>query len=215
MIRVLLADDHPLVRTGLRSALANEDGVRLFGESDDGNETQQLARVLRPNVLLLDVSMPGPTATETIKVVQRDVPRTQILILTAYKDPGLVRGLLSAGVAGYLLKDDPNAAIVEAVRVVGSGGSWISPSVLAQLAQLRQSSAAGLPRPDLSELEAAVLRLLIVGKGDLEIAAALDMSERTVRRHLRSLYDKLGAVSRVQAAVHSIQMGLVALPPLG
>lgn len=215
MIRVLLADDHPLVRTGLRAALANEDGVRLVGEAADGNETQQLARVLRPNVLLLDVSMPGPTATETIKVVQRDVPRTQILILTAYKDPGLVRGLLSAGVAGYLLKDDPNAAIVEAVRVVGSGGSWISPSVLAQLAQLRQSSAAGLPRPELSELEAAVLRLLIVGKGDLEIAAALDMSERTVRRHLRSLYDKLGAVSRVQAAVHSIQMGLVALPPLG
>lgn len=215
MIRVLLADDHPLVRTGLRAALANEDGVRLVGEAADGNETQQLTRVLQPDVLLLDVSMPGPTATETIKVVQRDVPQTQILILTAYKDPGLVRGLLSAGVAGYLLKDDPNAAIVEAVRVVGSVGSWISPSILAQLAQLRQSPATGLPRPELNDLEAAVLRLLIVGKGDLEIAAALDMSERTVRRHLRSIYDKLGAVSRVQAAVHSIQMGLVALPPLG
>ncbi len=215
MIRVLLADDHPLVRTGFRAVLAGADGMGLVGEAADGNETQRLARELQPDVLLLDVSMPGPPVVDTIRAVQRDAPRTRILILTAYQDPGLVRGLLSAGVAGYILKDEPNAAVVEAVRVVGNGGSWLSPAILVQLARPRLGQAACLPRPKLTEVESAILRLLIDGKGDQEIGSALGMSERTVRRHLRSIYDRLGAVSRVEAAVHAIQLGVVVTPPIG
>lgn len=214
MIRVLLADDHPLVRTGLRATMVGELGMLLVGEAADGNEARHLARELQPDVLLLDVSMPGPPAVETVRAVRRAAPRTQILILTAYKDPGLVRGLLAAGVAGYLLKDETNAAIVDAVRVAATGGSWISAAIVAELAH-HERRPADLPKPELTDLESSVLRLLIAGKGDQEIALALDVAERTVRRHLRNIYDKLGAACRVEAAVRAIQFGLVVVPPIG
>ncbi len=208
-IRVLLADDHPLVRAGLRAALASEDDITLVGEAADGHETQRLARDLRPDVLLLDVSMPGPAAVETVAHVRAQCPGTKVLIVTAYHSPALSRGLLAAGVAGYLLKDEPNAALVRAIRVVVQGGSWVSRPIMEALVQPGLGGASGVPSSALTEQEAAVLQLMVAGQADVEIGRALHISERTVRRHLRSIYDKLQVNTRVEAAVRAVQLGLV------
>lgn len=208
-IRVMLADDHPLVRAGLRAALASEDDISLVGEAADGHETERLARELQPDVLLLDVSMPGPPAVETVAFLQAQCPGTKVLVVTAYQNPALVRGLLAAGVAGYVLKDEPNAAVVNAIRVVAEGGSWVSRPVMETLVQPSSSGGTQPPSPALTGQEAAVLRLMVAGKADVEIGHALHISERTVRRHLRGVYDKLHVDTRVEAAVRAVQLGLV------
>lgn len=207
-IRVLLADDHPLVRAGLRAALADADDITLIGEAASGDETQQLARELQPDVLLLDVSMPGPPAADTVASVQAQCPGTRVLIVTAYHSPALVRGLLAAGVAGYVLKDEPNAAVVDAIRVVAQGGSWVSRPAMESLVQWSSTGAADQPSPALTDKETAVLRLMVAGRADVEIGHALHISERTVRRHLRSVYDKLRVDTRVEAAVRAVKLGL-------
>ena len=208
-IRVLLADDHALVRAGLRAALAPEDGITLVGEAASGHETLRMAAELQPDVLLLDVSMPGPPAAETVASLRAQCPETKVLVVTAYQSPALVRGLLAAGVAGYVLKDEPNAAVVNAVRVVAQGGSWVSRPVMETLVEPAPRAGAQPPSPALTEQETAVLRLMVAGNADAEIGHALHVSERTVRRHLRSIYDKLRVDTRVEAAVRAVQLGLV------
>lgn len=208
-IRVMLADDHPLVRAGLRAALASEDDITLVGEAANGHEAQRLAQELQPDVLLLDVSMPGPPAVETVASLQAQCPETKVLVVTAYHSPALIRGLLAAGVAGYVLKDEPNAAVVNAIRVAAQGGSWVSRPVMETLVQPSSGGETHLPSPALTGQEAAVLRLMVAGRADLEIGHALHISERTVRRHLRSIYDKLHVDTRVEAAVRAVQLGLV------
>ncbi len=208
-IRVLLADDHPLVRAGLRAALAPEDDITLAGEAADGHETQRLAGDLQPDVLLLDVSMPGPPAVETVAFLRAECPGTKVLVVTAYKDPALVRGLLAAGARGYVLKDEPNAAVVHAIRVVAQGGSWVSRPVIEGLVQPETDEATGVVAPALTGQETAVMQLMVAGKADAEIGRALQISERTARRHLRSIYDKLHVDTRVEAAVRAVQLGLV------
>lgn len=208
-IRVLLADDHPLLRTGLRAALAPEDDIALVGEAADGREAQRLAQELQPDVLLLDVSMPGPPAFETVAHVREHCPATKVLIVTAYDNPALIQGMLAAGVAGYLLKDEPNAVVVQAIRIVAQGGTWVSRPVLEVLVQPKSAGAVEEEAPALTDQELDVLRLMVTAKGDAEIGQALNLSERTVRRYLRSVYNKLGVHTRVEAAVRAVQLGLV------
>lgn len=208
-IRVLLADDHPLLRTGLRAALAPEDDIALVGEAADGREAQRLAQELQPDVLLLDVSMPGPPAFETVAHVREHCPATKVLIVTAYDNPALIQGMLAAGVAGYLLKDEPNAVVVQAIRIVAQGGTWVSRPVLEVLVQPKSAGVVEEEAPALTDQELDVLRLMVTAKGDAEIGQALNLSERTVRRYLRSVYNKLGVNTRVEAAVRAVQLGLV------
>ncbi|HBY97028.1 MAG: response regulator transcription factor [Ardenticatenaceae bacterium] len=208
-IRVLLADDHPLLRTGLRAALAPEDDIALVGEAADGREARRLAQELQPDVLLLDVSMPGPPAFETVAHVREHCPATQVLIVTAYDNPALIRGMLAAGVAGYLLKDEPNAVVVQAIRIVAQGGTWVSRPVLEVLVQPKSAGVVEEEAPTLTDQELDVLRLMVTAMGDAEIGQALKISERTVRRYLHSAYNKLKVNTRVEAAVRAVQLGLV------
>lgn len=208
-IRVLIADDHPLLRAGLRDALSHAPDLALAGEAADGNETQRLCRALRPDVLLLDLRMPGPPPAATVAAVRACCPATQVLVLTAYRDPPYVREMTAAGVAGYLLKDEQPEAIVEAIRRAAAGGVWFSQAIVRQLAR-PHAGADAVEGVALSSREQDVLRLVAGGKSNKAIAEELYIAEKTVRNHLTAIYDKLGVHDRAEAVVWAWRHGLVA-----
>lgn len=207
-IRVALADDHPLLRTGIGAMLALEDDICLLGEAVDGCGAQRLVNELQPDILLLDVSMPGPPVLETIEYVHKHSPETKILVLTAYDNSDLVCSVMAAGVAGYLLKDESNEVVVKAIRVLAHGGSWLSRSVFTKLTTLETHESCVQRTPPLTPREYDVLQLLVSGKTDFEISQLLHLSERTVRRGLRDIYNKLGVNTRVEAAILAIRLEL-------
>jgi len=208
-IRVVLADDHPLVRAGIRAILSAEQDLEVVGEAASGDEARRLTLDLKPDVLLLDLSMPGPPPRETVLYLRDRCPEAKVLMLTAYDDDAYVRGAIAAGVAGYILKDEMPEAVVRAIRTVVRGDTWLSESLLRTLAQ----ASDGRPRdgggPHLSKRELQVMRLVVAGRTDREIGRELGMAERTVRYALRSVYDKLGVDGRVEAAVRLSNLGLV------
>lgn len=209
-IRVLIADDHPSLRRGLREILAHESDLALAGEAADGDETQRLCRELRPDVLLLDLRMPGPPPAETVAAVRACCPATRVLVLTAYSDPPYVREMTAAGVAGYLLKDEEPEAIVEAIRRAAAGGVWFSQAIMRQLARSQADAAnAGAKGADLTSREREVLQHVIAGKTNKEIAKALNIAVKTVEMHVTHMLDKLGVESRTEAAVYAVQHALV------
>jgi DNA-binding NarL/FixJ family response regulator len=205
-IRVLLADDHPLVRAGLRAVLNGQPDLALVGEAADGYEAQRLSTELQPNVLLLDLHMPGPRATQIVTQLHQICPRLKVIALTAYNDDAYIRGLVSAGAAGYVLKDEAPEVIVQSIRLVARGGEWYSPSVAARLAAWLRGEEVHIDH--LTTREVAVLHLLVDGKTNREIGAELSISEKTVEKHLAEIFGKLGVGSRVEAAVRSVKDGL-------
>lgn len=208
-IRVVLADDHPFMRAGIRATLSGEDDIVVVGEAADGDQAQRLCLQLKPDVLLLDMQMSGPPATATVAFLRERCPQVKVLVLTAYDDDVYVQGMLAIGVAGYVLKDDVPEALVRALRAVMRGDTWFSGRVLRNLALKRESSAFQGEGTRLSGRELEIVQLLAAGMADKEIGDALYVSERTVRYHLRAIYDKLGVKSRVAAAVRATQLGLV------
>ena len=208
-IRVLVADDHPLMRTGICATLTAEPDMMLVGEAADGDEAQRLCQECNPDVLLLDLNMPGPSAFETVAFLREHCPQVKVVMLTAYDDDVYVRGLVAAGVAGYVLKDEIEEAVVRAIRTVMQGDTWFSRSVVEKLAQQANGEAPPSAKPTLTERESRVLQLLVAGKTDQQIGQELDVAERTVRRHLRNIYDKLRVNSRVEAATQAVRLGLV------
>ena len=147
-IKVLLADDHPLVRAGIRATLCGEPDLVLVGEADNGRDARRFAEDVRPDVLLLDLSMPGgPAAVETVAYLRENCPEVRVVILTAYYDDAYIRGLIQAGVAGYILKDEVPEAVVRALHAVAQGGTWFSRSMVAKLA-LRPLTICPPLRPD-------------------------------------------------------------------
>jgi DNA-binding NarL/FixJ family response regulator len=208
-IQVLLADDHPLVRTGIRATLIAESDLRLVGEATNGREVQWLCRELKPDVLLLDLNMPGPSPTETMAYVREYCPDTHVIVLTAHDDDAYIRGLVAAGVSGYVLKDEASEAVVRAIRSVVQGNNWFSRSVVEKLARGRTTTPVAAKPPILTDRELEVLRLVVAGKTNQEIAASLGISVKTVEKHIGELFVKLGAASRVEAAVHAVRVGLV------
>lgn len=208
-IRVLLADDHPLVRAGIRSTLLAEEDIVLVGEAIDGEEAERLSHELLPDVLLLDLNMPGPTATEIVSHLYVQCPTVKVLVLTAYDDDAYVQALLAAGVAGYILKDEAPEAMVRAIRTVVQGGAWFSRPVADKLVDWKTSQAPQVTAPILTDRELGVLRLVVEGQTNQEIGLALGISEKTVEKHLREVFTKLGVASRVEAAVYAVRQGLV------
>jgi DNA-binding NarL/FixJ family response regulator len=202
-IRVLIADDHPLIRAGLGSTLASEPDILLVGEASSGEEAQRLCQDQRPDVLLLDLRMPGPSALETVACLRQYCPETKVLMLTAYDDEAHVHWLVEAGVAGYLLKDEAPATVVQAIRAVMDGGAWFSGRVAEKLARSGET-------PALTRREQEVLRLVVLGKTDQQIGLELDLAERTVRYYLQKVYEKLGVNTRVGAAVQAVERGWIA-----
>lgn len=202
-IRVLLADDHPLIRAGIRATLTAEPDLVLVGEAADGHTAQTLCHDLKPDILLLDLNMPGPPAIETVTFLRDHCPGVKVIVLTAYDDTVYVRGMLAVGVAGYVLKDEAPETLVQAVRAVVDGRPWLSPAIRALAARQGRRGAG-----DLTDRELSVVRLLAEGKTNKDIARQLEVSEKTVEFHVSKVLKKLGAESRTEAALWAKGRGM-------
>lgn len=218
-IKVLIADDHRVVREGLSAILKTKDEIEVVGEAKDGQEAVEKARALVPDVILMDVSMPRMGGVEATRVIKRELPHIGIVALTMYEEQQYIFDLVRAGATGYLLKDTDSAQIVSAIKAIYRGESLIHPSVaskiLAEFSLLSQGK--GRKRPwadhDLTEREITVLRLVADGKTNKEIANNLDLSEKTVKNHVRNIFHKLQVYDRTQAAILAIRKGIIDLNP--
>ena len=208
-IRVLIADDHPIVRSGVRNELDYAAGFDVVGEALDGDQALRLAQELEPDVLMLDVNMPGAKAIQVLRTLKETSQGIRILIMTAYNDPGTVIGLLKAGADGYLLKDEDPALIPGAVRAVSNGETWLSPAIPEDVVTVVQESQGTLFGEALTDREMEVLRLLEEAHTNKEIALALQTSERTVEFHVSNILAKLGVKSRLEAALWAKEHGFV------
>jgi DNA-binding NarL/FixJ family response regulator len=196
IIRILLADDHPVVRDGLAAMLGTQPDFQVVGEAGNGAEAVAEAARLRPDVVLMDLEMPSLDGIEAIRRLRAADPAVQVVVLTAFDTDERILGALQAGAQGYLLKGAPRAEIFAAIRAVSAGGALIPPVVASKL--LRQVRAAESPDA-LTAREREVLGLVAAGLANREIAARLSISERTVKFHVSSLLAKLGARNRTQA----------------
>lgn len=208
LIRVLIADDHPIVRSGVRGELTYDEEIEVVGEALNGDEALHLAQELQPDLLLLDINMPGMKAVQILQEVKRLLPACRVLILTAYGDSGTVLGMLKGGADGYLLKDEDPSVIPEAIRAVVDGQMWVSQTISDQLILLTGEETATVG-DKLTQREQEVLHLIVEGQTNFEIAQALSLSERTVEFHVSNLLQKLGVRSRVEAAVWAKEHGIV------
>jgi len=206
VIRVLIVDDHPVVRDGLRGMIEREPDLTVVGEAADGAEA--LARVgdgSTVDVVLMDLRMPRMSGVEAIRELQRQAPNVRVLVLTTYDTDGDVLPAVEAGATGYLLKDTPRDELVRAVRAAHRGEAVLSPSVAGRLMGQVRSPA----REALTERELAVLRLVAAGSTNREAARALFISEATVKTHLLHIYEKLGVRDRASAVAAAFQRGLL------
>lgn len=208
-IRVFLVDDHPVIRSGVRTLLERVPDIAVVAEASSGSEVILLAARVQPDVLLLDMRLPGLSGVEVARQIKAMKLPVRILGFSAHADAQFVRTLMLNGAAGYLLKEEVPETIVEAVRSVARGETgWYSRRVAAKIGAWMQQENNGQMR-SVTARELDVLSLLVAGKSNHEIASALEISEKTVEKHLRSLFVKFDATSRVEAAVYAIQKGLV------
>lgn len=215
MIRLLIADDHPIVRSGLVGLLADEPGFEVVAEAADGDEAVRLAAETQPDVILMDLRMPvvdGVAATARIVTARAAAERAggagpRVLILTTYESDDQILAAIEAGASGYLLKAAPREEIVAGIRSVAAGQSALSPAVAVRLVErMRQPEA---PASALTPRETSVLRLVAAGLGNKQIAAQLGIGESTVKTHLLRVYDKLGVDSRTRAVTLALERGLL------
>lgn len=219
-IRIIIAEDHAVVREGTRQLLDREADIEVVGEAANGAEAVALVERLRPDVAIMDISMPVMTGIEATQRIKSSQPNTAVLILTAYDDDQYVFALLEAGAAGYLLKDVPSAEVVRAVRAVHAGEPVLHPAiarkVLARFAEKAKSPhAAHDGEPLLTDREQEVLRLAACGLSNAEIAVRLYLSIRTVQVHLTHIFNKLDVGSRTEAVIVGLRSGLLKMEDLG
>ena len=212
-LRVLVVDDHDLFRSGLRRLLSEEAELEVVGDARRGDEAIQKAADLRPDVVVMDVNMPGMSGVEATKGVLENSPDTAVLMLTVTSDENAVLDAILAGASGYLLKDATLPEIVDGIRAAAAGQSMIAPSVAGDLlTRLRRYGAPDAPTPaapDLSPRELDVLRLVVEGCDNGEIGRRLHLSASTVKHHVSNTLEKLGVENRIQAAVMAVRLGLV------
>jgi DNA-binding NarL/FixJ family response regulator len=211
-IRILIADDHDVVRQGLHSFLALDPELQVVGEARDGAEAVRLAREVRPDVVLMDLIMPEMDGIAATQIIRRELPDTEVVALTSVLEDASVVGAIRAGAIGYLLKDTKVDELGRAIRGAAAGQVQLSPKAAARL--VREVRAPD-PAAALSEREVEVLRLLTRGCANKQIARDLVITEKTVKTHVSSILGKLGVQSRTQAALHAVRMGLVALDQVG
>jgi DNA-binding NarL/FixJ family response regulator len=215
MITIFLADDHPVVRDGLRAILETQPDFAVIGESGDGADAVAQVTALRPDVLLLDLEMPGVDGVEALRQIQRAAPDTRVLVFTAYDTDERILAAVQAGAQGYLLKGAPREQLFEAVRVIHDGGSLLQPAVASKLLRQVQSGArpasGGDQASDLTPREIEVLRQLARGQANKQIAAHLGISERTVKFHVSAIFRKLDVTNRTEAVATAAQRGLIRL----
>lgn len=213
-IRILIADDHAIVREGLQTLINAKPGMELVGQASDGVEATQLAAALQPDVILLDMAMPRKDGLEAIRDIKQDNPNARILVLTSFDDDERVFSAIKAGALGYLLKDSSPQQLLQAIHDVYEGHSSLHPTIaLKVIKELNQPSDLPPTEEPLTEREVETLRLIAQGLTNQEIAERLTISERTVGKHVSNILDKLYLANRTQAALYALRHGLASLNP--
>jgi NarL family two-component system response regulator LiaR len=214
-IRVFIADDHTVVREGLRALLGTEPEIDIVGEAADGKEAVQGIRALHPDVVLLDLVMPHKSGIDVIIEVTQDTPQPRILVLTSFADDDKVFPAIKAGALGYLLKDSSPQELLQAIREVHRGEPSLDPAIALKLLHEFKQPADQPPAAEpLTEREMKVLSLVSRGLTNQEIAETLGISERTVRTHIGNILSKLHLANRTQAALYALRKGLISLDSL-
>jgi len=217
-IRILLVEDHVVVRQGTRQLLEREQGFEVVGEAGDGEEAVQLASQLKPDVIIMDVAMPKLNGVEATKQIKELLPSTIVLVLTGYDYDEYIFSLLEAGAAGYLMKDVSGDQLISAIRAVYAGEAVLHPVVARKLMARFKSQASGItkarPQELLSQRELEVLKLAAKGMSNKDIGEALFISVRTVQAHLRGIFNKLGVGSRSEAVLYGLKRGWFTLEEL-
>jgi len=205
-IRVLIADDHSVVRLGLRMFLEMDEDLEVVGEAADGSEAVRLAYQLRPDVVLMDILMPVMDGIAATAAIRRTLPETEVLALTSVLEDASVVGAVRAGAIGYLLKDTQAEALCRAIKAAAAGHAQLTPQATARL--MHAVSAPGSAEA-LTERETEVLRLLARGESNKQIARQLHITDKTVKTHVSNIFSKLGVQSRTQATLYAVRVGLV------
>lgn len=212
--RVLLVDDHDLFRTGL-AKLLTEQGVHVIGEAPTGEAALKLVDELAPDVVIMDLNMPGLGGVDATREISASAPRTRVVVLTISEDDDDIVDAIMAGACGYLLKNSTVQELVAGISAAADGDSLISPQVGTKVLQQLRAQAAGVrrdtaaPRIQLSERELDVLRLIAIGKDNAQIAQELFISPKTVKNHISNILMKLQIENRIQAAVYAVRSGIV------
>jgi len=213
-IQVLLAEDHTIVRQGLRSILDGREGIQVVGEAKDGREAVEKAQQLQPDIVLMDLSMPLLSGLEATRQIKSQCPQIEVLVLTMHADEEYVFQILQAGASGYLLKQSAVGELVTAIQVVHEGNSYLSPAISRKIVDgyVRQGREQGKvdPYEQLTDREREVLHLIAEGRSTQEIADLLVISPKTVRGHRSSLTEKLGLHSNAELTRYAIRKGIVA-----
>jgi NarL family two-component system response regulator LiaR len=207
-IRVLIADDHPVVRQGLRTFLELQEDFEIVGEAADGEAAVAAAQELHPDVVLMDLVMPQVDGIEAIRRLRVNSPATRVLVLTSFADERMVLPAVKAGAAGYLLKDAQPQELAQAIRAVSRGEALLHPAVAARLMREFSDEEGGAAGATLTQREAGVLRLIARGMSNKEIAGSLVLSEKTVKTHVSNILQKLHLADRTQAALYAVRHGL-------
>lgn len=219
-IRVLLADDHVMLRQGTATLLAREQDIEVVGQAGDGREAVELAHRLEPDIVVMDVRMPEYSGIEATRRIREALPEVQVLVLTAHDDDQYVFSLLEVGASGYLLKTAPVSELVDAIRQVEAGESPLSPSIARKLVvrmsnQDQEGTSASTGQGEapeaLTSRECDVLQLLAQGMSNRQIAENLVISDRTVQAHLTNIFSKMGVSSRLEAVLLGIRQGWLRL----
>jgi DNA-binding NarL/FixJ family response regulator len=204
-VRVLIVDDHPVVRTGLRGMLESQPCLEVVGEAQDGEEAVKLTKQLSPNVVLMDLRMPGMSGVAATAQIKERMPDANVLVLSTYDSSADILRAVEAGATGYLLKDAPREELFRAIRAAAQGKPLLAPEVAAHLMERVRWPSEEV----LSGREIEVLELVAQGKGNRDIAGELWISEATVKSHLLRIYDKLGAADRASAVAAAMKRGIL------
>jgi DNA-binding NarL/FixJ family response regulator len=218
-IRILVADDHTLFRKGLRFLVEHQDGMEVVGEAATGPEAVGLAEQLVPDVVLMDIKMPGLSGIEATRQILQENPHIGVILVTMFEDAESIFSGMRAGARGYVLKGAEPQDLTRAIEAAARGEVLLSPAIAAKLLHRFDRPAeprpAGLPYEDLTPRELDVLRLAAEGRSNREIAAALVLSEKTVKNRVSNIFAKLQVNDRTQAVLHALRTGLVRLPGQG
>ena len=211
-IRVLIADDHRIIRDGLKALVKKESGMELIAEAENGRKTVRLAQKLRPNVVLMDVSMPDMNGIEATRQIMDETPGVRVIALSMHTDRRYILGMLEAGACGYLLKDSAFEELAKAIRHVAAGNTYLSPKITEVVVEGYLNKSHGFPYSldsKLTHREREVLQLLAEGMAAKEAAAHLKVSVKTIETHRRNMMDKLKMRSIAELTKYAIREGLV------
>lgn len=209
-LRILLADDHAMIRDGVKALINGEPDLEVVGEASDGREAWHKVKSLQPDILILDITMPDLNGVQATERIKRDAPKVKVLILTAHEDKGFLQQVLQAGASGYMLKRAASAELIRAIRIVAAGDVYIDPEIASKIVTSyvgRQSAKESVQRGDLSEREEEVLRLVAWGHSNKEIATRLNISVKTVEGHKSKIMEKLGLKNRVEIVRYALHRG--------